>query len=244
MRHTHIDLASVLAQPNPQVDLQLQAYEISTGNFLKAVTNYTNRAIAEITKNRNAQEADKRKLAERIQVVEAETNQCKLKEIDLLAVLGKEQEERRDAEQSVAGLKRQLASIREASATIDSEIEQYRATVSNLQREKDAERDILNEHAAQLEPELAACESWLKCNIEGIEADQILIRFSHIDEGSFDREFSFVLDVSSPSYNVITTTPPLPALPILLRELNQTGDVYRFIKCMRSAFRDLLKTQS
>lgn len=85
MRHTHIDLASVLAQPNPQVDLQLSAYEISTGNFLKAVTNYTNRAIAEITKHRNAQEADKKKLAERIQAVEAETNQCKLKEIDLLA---------------------------------------------------------------------------------------------------------------------------------------------------------------
>lgn len=85
MRHTHIDLASILAQPTPQVDLRLQAYEISTGNFLKAVTNYTNRAIAEITKHRNAQEVDKRKLTERIQSVETETNQCKLKEIDLLA---------------------------------------------------------------------------------------------------------------------------------------------------------------
>lgn len=67
--------------------------------------------------------------------------------------------------------------------------------------EKDVERDILNKHAAQLEPELAACESWLKCNMEGIEADQLLIRFSHIDEANVDREFSFVLDVSTPSYN-------------------------------------------
>ncbi|KAN0101079.1 Chromosome segregation protein Spc25 domain containing protein [Tylopilus felleus] len=240
MRHTHIDLSSILAQPNPQIDLRLPAYEISTSNFLKAVTTYTNRAIAEITKHRNAQEADKRKLAERTQAVEAEISQCKLKEIDLLAVLEKEQEERRDAEQSLATLQRQVASIREASTAIDSEIEQYRALVSNLQREKDAERDILNEYAAQLEPELAACESWLKCNIEGIEADQLLIRFSHIEEANVDREFSFVLDVSSPSYNVITTTPPLPALPILLRELNQTGDVYRFIRHMRSAFRDLV----
>lgn len=125
--------------------------------------------------------------------------------------------------------------------------------------EKDAERDVLNEHAAQLEPELAACESWLKFNIEGIEADQLLIRFSHIDEANVDREFSFVLDVSTPSYNgevlrllrinnnliwvalVITTTPPLPALPILLQVLNQTGDVYRFIKHVRTAFLDLLQ---
>jgi kinetochore protein Spc25 len=137
----------------------------------------------------------------------------------IIVVLAKEQEERRDAEQSVAALKRQLASIRETCVAIDSEIEQYRAAVSNLQRgavrstlhatyiheptyiEKDAERDILNKHAAQLEPELAVCESWLKCNIEGIEADQLLIRFSHIDEGNIDREFSFVLDVSTPSYN-------------------------------------------
>lgn len=85
MRHPHIVLASVLAQPIPQVDLRLQAYETSTGNFLKAVTNYTNRAIAEITKHRNAQEADKKRLAERTLAVEAETNQCKLKEIELLA---------------------------------------------------------------------------------------------------------------------------------------------------------------
>ncbi|KIK91831.1 hypothetical protein PAXRUDRAFT_830490 [Paxillus rubicundulus Ve08.2h10] len=244
MRHTHVDLTSILTQPNPQVDLRLQAYEISTGNFLKAVTNYTHRAIAEITKHRNAQDADKRRLAERTQAVEAETNQCKLKEIELLAVLAKEQEETRDSEQSVAALKRQLASIRELCISIDSEIEQYRAIVSNLQREKEGEHRVLNEHAAQLEPELAACESWLRCHIEGIEADQLLIRFSHLDEANVDREFSFVLDVSTPSYNVITTTPPLPSLPILLNDLNETRDIYHFIKLTRSAFSDLLRGQS
>ncbi|KIJ60099.1 hypothetical protein HYDPIDRAFT_99272 [Hydnomerulius pinastri MD-312] len=244
MRHAHIDLTSILAEPNPQIDLRLPAYEISTGNFLKAVTNYTNRAIAEITKHRNAQEADRRRLTERAQAVEAETNQCKLKEIDLLAVLAKEQEERRDSEQSVAALKRQLASIRETCAAVDAEIQQYRATTSNLQREKDSENKILNEHAAQLEPELAACETWLRCNIEGIETDQLLIRFSHVDEANINREFSFVLDVSSPSYKVITTTPPLPSLPILLNDLNETGDIYRFIKFMRLAFSELLNTHS
>lgn len=292
MRHPHTDLASVLAHPTPQIDLRLQAYEISTSNFLKAVTNYTHRAMAEITKHRTAQETDKRKIAERTQAVETEMNQCKVKEIELLAgesrvplpyryqhplVLEKEQEERREAEQSVTALKRQLASLREASAAIHSEIEHYRAIVSSLQRgaalstlygtyhnstnlDKDVERDILNRHASQLESEVAACESWLKCKIEGIEADHLLIRFSHIDEANLDREFSFVLDVSTPSYNgepshflhrislisddlVITTTPPLPALPILLQELNQSGDVYRFIKRVRSAFRDLVQIQ-
>ncbi|KAG6331084.1 hypothetical protein ID866_8006 [Astraeus odoratus] len=240
MRHTHIDLASVLSEPNPQIDLKLSAYEISTGNFLKAVTNYTNRAIAEITKHRNAQEADKRRLSERIQAVEADIKQCKLKEIDLLAVINKEQEERRDSEQSISTLNRQLASIREKCTTIDAEIEQYRAITSNLRREKQNEEAILNAHAAEVAAEFTAYQSWLHCHIEGIETDQLLIRFSHVDQASPDREFSFVLDVSAASYNVITTTPPLPSLPILLNDLKETGNIYRFIKLMRMAFTESL----
>lgn len=65
------------------------------------------------------------------------TNQPLDELTESIVVLAKEQDERRDAEQSVAALKRQLASIRETCGTIDSEIEQYRAVVSNLQRGAD-----------------------------------------------------------------------------------------------------------
>lgn len=208
------------------------------------MTHYTNRAIAEITKHRNAQEADKRRLAERIQAVEAETNQCKLREIELLAVLSKEQEERRDSEQSVSALNHKLTSIRERCAAIDAEIEQYRAITSNLQRERQREENILCNHAAEVAAVFAAYQSCLCCHIEGIEADQLLIRFSHVDEANPDREFSFVLDVSAPLYNVITTTPPLPNLPILLNDLKETGNIYRFIKLMRMAFSESLHSPS
>lgn len=54
--------------------------------------------------------------------------------IDWLIVLEKEQEEKREAEQSVATYKRQLASLREKVASIDVEIEQYRAITANLRR--------------------------------------------------------------------------------------------------------------
>jgi kinetochore protein Spc25 len=80
-----IDLASILAEPTPTVELRLHAYEVSTSNFLRAVTNYANRAVAEITKHRNAQKADKKRLSDKTTAVKAETNQCKVKEIDLLA---------------------------------------------------------------------------------------------------------------------------------------------------------------
>ena len=47
---------------------------------------------------------------------------------------------------------------------------------------------------------LRACEHVLRCVIEGIERDQILIRFTHVDPLNPSREFSFVLDVSAHFY--------------------------------------------
>lgn len=49
-------------------------------------------------------------------------------------VLEKEQEERKEAEVSVAAFRRQLASIKEKCASLDAEIEQHRAIVQNLRR--------------------------------------------------------------------------------------------------------------
>lgn len=85
LRPTQIDLGSILAQQNPQIDLRISAYEASTRNFLKAVSNYSNRAIAEITKRKERQAQERKKLAEKKAAVEAETNQCKVKEIELVA---------------------------------------------------------------------------------------------------------------------------------------------------------------
>ena len=85
LRPTQIDLASILTQPNPIIDLRLPAYEASTRNFLKAVSNYGNRAIAEITKRKERQVLERKKLMEKTAAVETETNQCKVKEIELVA---------------------------------------------------------------------------------------------------------------------------------------------------------------
>lgn len=68
-----------------------------------------------------------------------------------------------------------------------------------LSVEKDRERQTLEVHAAPTGPELNACETRLRCHIEGIEKDRLLIRFTHIDKIDIDREFSFVLDVASRS---------------------------------------------
>ncbi|KAI0352428.1 hypothetical protein OH77DRAFT_785133 [Trametes cingulata] len=240
LRVPKLDLPAVLAQQNPQIDLRLDAYEASTRNFLAAVSNYTQRAVAEITHRKNAYAAEKKRLAERTQHIEAETNQCKLREIELIAVLDKEQEEKKESEASVAAFRRQLSSIKDKCASLDVEIEQHRVVAANLLRERKREQSILDTHASRAAPELAACEAALKCAIEGIDRDKILVRFTHLDPADPAREFSLVVDVSARAYKVPTTTPFLPTLPILLDELNESRDIYAFIRRVRAAFRELV----
>ncbi len=51
-----------------------------------------------------------------------------------VAVLERESEETKEAESSVAALRRQVASQRETIAALDADIEQYRARVANLRK--------------------------------------------------------------------------------------------------------------
>lgn len=156
--------------------------------------------------------------------------------------LEREKEERKDAELSVAAFKRQLAALKERCASIEVEIEQYRAITGNLRRgpwhtiffvyasanftaERNKEHSTLSTHASRVSPELEACERRLSCIVEGIEKDQLLIRFWLVDPSEPQREFSFVMDISDTvykgelpnilpsnladrcSYNVITPSP-------------------------------------
>ena len=81
----HVDLSSLLTQQNPSIDLRVHDYENSTRTFLKALTAYKNRAMTNISERRKHQALEKKKILEKTQVVEMETNQCKLKEIELVA---------------------------------------------------------------------------------------------------------------------------------------------------------------
>ncbi|THH26744.1 hypothetical protein EUX98_g7449 [Antrodiella citrinella] len=236
IRVSKLDLATILQQQNPTIDLRIDAYEESTRNFRNAVSSYSQRAMTEITRRKNEYATRKSKIAERTKQVEHETNVCKGKELELMKVLEKEQEERKEAESSVAVYRRQLASIKEKCATLDVEIEQRRAVVQNLRRERNRENSLLNSYAARVSPELVECERKLQCFVEGIDKDKILIRFTHVDPHDTSREFSFVIDVSSRAYKVPTTTPYLPNLPMLLEELNESRDLYAFIKGLRLAF--------
>ncbi|SJL13373.1 uncharacterized protein ARMOST_16815 [Armillaria ostoyae] len=236
-RVPQIDLGAVLQADHPVIDLRLESYENETRNFLQNLARFKDLAITQETEERAAFAAETKRLVEKSKEIEAETNQCKVREIELLADLAREAQERKDAEYSVATFRRQLASLKEKCTAIDGELEEYRAITANLEREREKERSTLQAHASSVQPDYQAVERILGLTIEGIDKEQqLLVRFKHIDLNYLEKEFSFVLDVSGPGYKVLTSSPPLPQLPFLVEELNLTKDIYAFIHAMRQAY--------
>jgi len=138
-----------------------------------------------------------------------------------VVVLEREREETKEVESSVSALRRQVASHREEVATLDAEIEQYRARIANLRKgrfppptsmvphpspllEREMEKKTLATNAALLSAELRACERALGFVLEGVGLDQLLIRYSLKAGDNSRHEVSFVLDVSSTSYKGVS----------------------------------------
>jgi hypothetical protein len=83
-RPGQLNLATLLASQHPTIDLHLPAYHASTQNFLQALAEFNSRAVAEINQRREAHATEMNRLAERAQGMEKDTNQCKIKEIELI----------------------------------------------------------------------------------------------------------------------------------------------------------------
>ena len=85
LRVPKLDLQTILADQHPHIDLRQESHETSTRTFLKALSSYTQRAITEITQRKNTHLAEKSRIAEKTQQIENETNNCKVKELELIA---------------------------------------------------------------------------------------------------------------------------------------------------------------
>ncbi|KAJ7494643.1 hypothetical protein B0H11DRAFT_911011 [Mycena galericulata] len=236
LRVPQIDLSAILAEQKPQIDLRIESYQTSTRNFLKAVANYKTRTTTTLADRRAAHVGEKKRTLEGIGNTEAEMRECKKREIQLVSDLQREQEERNRAKICTIEFNKQLSTLRDRCAAIDSQIEHYRAIAANLQREKKKERDHLDSLAARSTSEVKFLESRLACVVQAVtpNEDKMLVRMSNIDPSYPDRPFSFVLDVSGSSYEVVTASPS--TLPLLGGHLYDSKDPLGFLKDVRQAY--------
>ena len=80
----HVDLAAALTAQNPRIDLRLDEYERSTRSFMNLVANYTKKTTSSVVEKTDAYNTEKARLAEKIQTMKTEINQCKETEIELV----------------------------------------------------------------------------------------------------------------------------------------------------------------
>ena len=82
-RQQKIDLTAIINSDNPVIDLRLNQYKSNSRAFLQNVVAYKNQFINEEIDARAAYAAEKKRVAENSKAIDAETNQCKVKELEL-----------------------------------------------------------------------------------------------------------------------------------------------------------------
>ncbi|CCO33681.1 Kinetochore protein spc25 [Rhizoctonia solani AG-1 IB] len=130
----------------------------------------------------------------------AEIEQFRVDEMNLMKTLKREQEEKAEAEAKLAEYNAQLKDVEENRAAVDVELEDLRSRTDKLKLEKSQDLAKLEHQVALNEPEAQSLSDLLKWTVEGVQRDVLRIKFTHIDESDWAREFSFVVDLSERTY--------------------------------------------
>ncbi|KAF8708339.1 Chromosome segregation protein Spc25, partial [Rhizoctonia solani] len=213
------DLRRLLAQPNPTIPLYFESTLEKMTAFKSAVNAYVASGQAEIARRQDKHKSVLRREHEKVVKMNAEIEQFRVDEMNLMKTLKKEQEEKAEAEAKLAEYNSQLKDVEETRATVDAELEDLRSRTDKLKLEKSQDMAKLEHQVALNEPEARALSDLLKWTVEGVQRDVLCIKFTHIDESDWAREFSFVVDLSEQTYKGMFGSPCFdpfyPCFPVL-----------------------------
>ncbi|ODN78739.1 hypothetical protein L202_04302 [Cryptococcus amylolentus CBS 6039] len=224
----------------PSLDLRWEPFQQHVENFLTAIDAYTQSARTEIVARATDHYATVRDKKAEMEETEKRIQLEREKEGDMLATLESERHVLADLNSSLSHLQNSLAKTKEQSSSLEAELKALRTEVRSEETEKERQKKMLNDMRNRDTVELKQMEEALGWKVEGIKADQLLMRFYLIDPDDPAREFSFIVDVAKQDYTVPNCDPPIPTLPQLVRQLNEDRDLFSFIKKVRKAFRALI----
>ncbi|GAA6049273.1 hypothetical protein JCM3770_005916 [Rhodotorula araucariae] len=126
--------------------------------------------------------------------------------------------------------------------TAQAEVKEILVKLEARRELKARQRAAFAKQVSRNAPELAFFEQKLGLKIRGRARDVVQFKFQHIDPGSFARTFSFDLDASKPTYALTAISPaslvPAPVVAALVARLNETRDLYAFLRAIRREFVD------
>ncbi|KAJ1310727.1 hypothetical protein OPQ81_009248 [Rhizoctonia solani] len=233
------DLRKLLAQPSPTIPLYFESTLEKMTVFKNAVNVYVTTGQAEIARRQEKHKTVIRREQEKVVKMNAEIEQFRVNEMNLMKTLKKEQEEKAEAEAKLAEYNARLKDVEENRGAVDAELEDLRSRTDKLKLEKSQDLAKLEHQVALNEPEARALGDLLKWSVQGVQRDVLRITFTHIDESDWGREFSFVVDLSEKTYKVTTSSPLLPQMSALVEWLNETREFYWFVKKVRMAFQQV-----
>ncbi|KAF9288803.1 kinetochore-associated Ndc80 complex subunit spc25 [Mortierella alpina] len=152
-----------------------------------------------------------------------------------------EKEEAGNMSKTIQQLSARREEMRQMQASLESQVSLLRKEVKAKREAKFAQKKALDEQILKNKPEVSCYESVLAMRIVGVQEDRIGFVFTRINEQDWDQEFSITIDVSQYDYSASECVPSLPELPSLVRYLNDTRDLYGFLKRVRKGFKDLCK---
>ncbi|CAE6459438.1 unnamed protein product [Rhizoctonia solani] len=194
------DLRKLLTQPNPTIPLYFDSTLEKMTVFKNAVNAYVTSGQAEIARRQEKHKSVLRRENDKVVKMNAEIEQFRVDEMNLMKTLKREQEEKTEAEAKLAEYNAQLKDVEENRAAVDVELEDLRSRTDKLKLEKSQDLAKLEHQVALNEPEAQSLSDLLKWTVEGVQRDVLRIKFTHIDESDWAREFSFVVDLSERTY--------------------------------------------
>ncbi|KAG8682239.1 kinetochore-associated Ndc80 complex subunit spc25 [Ceratobasidium sp. 395] len=198
------DLRKTLAQQNPVIPLRFESTHERMVEFKSALTAYVTSGQTEIARRKDKYETLQRREKNKIAQMNAEVEQFRVDEMNLLKKLKTEQEEKAEAETQLAEYDTRLKDIEENRVAVDVELEGLRAKTEKLKLEKSKDLAKLERQVAMNEPEARVLEDVLKWSVEGVERNVVRIKFTHIDQANPAREFSFVVDLNENRYKGVS----------------------------------------
>ncbi|ORX49308.1 hypothetical protein BCR36DRAFT_412826 [Piromyces finnis] len=130
-------------------------------------------------------------------------------------------------------LKFQLLSRRDELINMKKELE---IRLKEKRKELEYRKMEKEEQMIKNEPELNFYENTLALKMTPIKEGIIEFAFTNINKELNSKKYYFVIDVSNKNYKILECQPKIPEINNLLDNLNDTRNLYDFIKLMRIAF--------
>ncbi|KAF9959500.1 kinetochore-associated Ndc80 complex subunit spc25 [Mortierella alpina] len=225
--------------PLPQFDSdEMHAHAAA---FTNEFNSYTQKTKAKITESSEQWDRETAELQEHDRALREDLKVATLQEAALAKALNREKEEAGNMSKTIQQLSARREEMRQMQASLESQVSLLRREVKAKREAKFAQKKALDEQILKNKPEVSCYESVLAMRIVGVQEDRIEFVFTRINEQDWDQEFAITIDVSQYDYSASECAPTLPELPSLVRYLNDTRDLYGFLKRVRKGFKDLCK---